>query len=126
MKSFDEWKQGDPEWDQLKYVWGSGNKHVDMSLVNKMRLKVQAITDQYIRDLNDPNIKNLRELPPAMRDSLAQSIVVATLKAFYSELGSDVTGGRGVFNQQKLGKFQNAAPLNQPQDNAEAPSGWKG
>jgi hypothetical protein len=129
MNSFREWKLlnefADPEWENLKYVWGGGTKHVDVTLVNKLKLKVQSIVDQYIRDLGDPKVTSFRELPPHMRDSLAQSLVVATLKAFYTGLEGTPTGGASMFDQQKLGKAQ-AAPTPQPQTDVAAPSGWKG
>ena len=124
MESFHEWRldeQEDPDWSRLKAVWGAGNKHVDANMVNKMKFKVQAITDQYIKSLHDPKIQNFRELPPALRDALAQSLVVATLKAFYADFGTDATGGRSVLNTKQLGTFQQL-----PQDDVEAPPAWKG
>lgn len=130
MNSFEEWKLlrefADPEWENLKHVWGGGTKRVDPTLVNKLKMKIQNITDQYIKELNDPQITNFRELPPHLRDALAQSLVVATLKAFYIEVGSDATGGKGMFDQKKLGKFQQQAGMVQPQQDMTAPSGWKG
>lgn len=130
MKSFREWSLReqfeDPDWGRLKSVWGGGTKHVDNNMVNKMKLKIHGITDQYIKELNDPKITNFRELPPNMRDSLAQSLVVATLKAFYAEVGSDATGGRGVLDTKKLGGFQQNTQPPKPQDDMTAPSGWKG
>lgn len=122
MKSFTEWKIEDPDWSRLKAVWGSGAKHVDPMIVNKLKLKIEGITDQYIKGLNNPNIKEFRDLPPNLRDSLAQSLVVATLKAFYSNFDSDASGSRTALNTQKLGQFQQE----EPQNNMTAPANWRG
>ena len=136
MKSLTDWKferlreDYDPEWDQLKHVWGSGNKKADNFLVNKLKLKIESIVDQYIKNLNNPAITTFRDLPPENRESLAQSLVIATLKAFYSQEGNDPTGGKSSFNADKLGKFQKASekeilnPLTS--DDNEPPTGWKG
>jgi len=129
MKSFHEWKLlcefADLDWENLKKVWGSGAKHVDNNLVKKLQQKIQSIIEKEIGDLNDPKVTNFREMPPHMRDSLAQAIVIATLKAFYLEAGSDATGGRSVFDQNKLGDYQQQT-MDQPQDDITAPQGWKG
>jgi hypothetical protein len=123
MKSFTEWKMEDPDWSRLKMVWGSGSKHVDPTLVSKLKLKIQALTNQHIRDLNDPKITTFRDMPPEARDSFAQALVVATLKAFYAEFGSEATGGKASLNTQQLGKFQQTL---QPQNDLNAPADWKG
>lgn len=128
MRSLNEWRlaANDPEWEQMKHVWGGGKKTVDPNLVNKMKLKVESIKEQFVRELGDKKIQSFRDVPPHMRDGLAQAIVVATLKAFYSE--TEASGGRGTFDQSRLGKMQNQKPVpeQQPQQQLTAPAGWKG
>lgn len=125
MKSYKEWlnESTDPEWDQLKHVWGGNRQNVDINLVNKMKMKIEGIKDSFAREMNDPNVQSFRDVPPNMRDSLAKSLVVAVLKAFYSDMGATATGSKGVFDQKKLGDIQQQQPA-QPEVNA--PAGWKG
>lgn len=131
MKSLNEWRLEEtysPEWESLKFVWGSKAQHVDTNLVNQFKLKVAKIQQDYINGLHNPKIQQLRDLPSDMRDNLAQAMVVAVLKAFYQNLDSTVSGGKTTFNAQKLGsglkKFPGQQPA--PQDELGAPKNWKG
>lgn len=132
MKSLQEWRylheNSNPEWEQLKKVWGTGNVRVNPQLVNMLRIKIEGIKERFIKQ---QGVENFRELPPQARDEMAQALVVAVLKAFYQDLGSDI-GPKTMFNPNKLGHaldqpMSPAGPAaDMPQNQVDAPAGWKG
>jgi hypothetical protein len=124
MKSLCEWRlaNSDPDWEKVKSTWGGGKKTLDPNLVNKMRVKIEGIKEWFVRELGEPKITSFRDVPPNMRDSLAQAIVAATMKVFYTE-GGDVPG-MATIDQTK--SQQPNVPAPQPQNQTSAPAGWKG
>lgn len=132
MKSLREWRAlieaYNPEWENLKFVWGSKAQHVDTSLVNAFKLKVAKIQQDYIKQLNNPQVQELRDLPADQRDNLAQALVVAVLKSFYQNLDASVSGGKTTFNAAKLGTNLKKFPgqSENPGDEVNAPKNWKG
>lgn len=131
MKSIKEWRLkkagGDIEWQNLKYVWGSGQIPVDPKIKNFVKPRVGKIQDAIVASLGDPKIKSFRDVPPELRDKFAQAIIVATLELFYSALDPHAAGSASTFNQRALGNFtadQREQPAPMPQD--EMPSVSKG
>jgi hypothetical protein len=124
MKSLSEWRlaNSDPDWEHVKSVWGGGNKTLDANLVNKMKLKVEGIKEWFVREIGDKNISSFRDVPPNMRDALAQAIVAATMKVFYSE----TSGQPGMAAIDSTKAKEPMAPTPQPQQQLNAPAGWKG
>jgi hypothetical protein len=123
MKSLSEWRlaASDPDWEKVKSMWGGGKKTLDANLVKQMTLQIERIKETFVRDLGEKNITNFREVPPSMRDALAQAIVAATMKAFYSEAGGVSGMASTAPTDQKP-----TAPAPQPQQQTNAPAGWKG
>jgi hypothetical protein len=126
MKSINEWRMShnDPDWEQIKRVWGTGNKPIDPKILSMVKPKIERIQDQYTNYLKlDSNIKSFRDVPPKQRDQLAQAIVVATLSAFYNSL--ETTGGSN--STMSANDFKKMAkPEQLPQDVITAPQGWEG
>lgn len=130
MKSINEWRiaKTDPDWEQTKKIWGTGSKQVDPKMVNMVRPKIEKIQDQYTQTLKagDPKIQTFRDVPPQERDRLAQAIVIATLSAFYQSLGSEGLGGSKTTLNPHDFKNLSQTPATLPQDDTQAPQGWKG
>ena len=129
MKSLNEWRLAEnynPEWENLKFVWGNKTQNVNTSLVNALKVKIGKIQDDYIKSLDNPQIQDLRDLPPDQRDQLAQSLVVAVLKAFYQNLEPTISGGKSTFNANKLGNALKNMPQINPGDEMNAPKNWSG
>lgn len=127
MKSLKEWRESanDVEWENLKYSWGTGSIPVDPMMLTMMRQRVSAIQDRIVKDMKaqDPKVQSFRDVPAAARDQYAKALVVAVLQLFYSAIDPNAAGSKRVFNQQKLGDFQQQTL---PQDQITAPAGWKG
>lgn len=131
MKSINEWRiaKSDPDWEQTKKIWGTGTKPVDPKMVNMVRSKIERIQDQYTSTLkaSDPKIQSFRDVPPQERDRLAQAIVIATISAFYQSLGSEGLGGsKSTLNPNDFKNLSPQKPETLPQDDVQAPQGWKG
>lgn len=124
MKSLNEWRiaNSDPDWESVKNIWGGSKKSLDANLVSKVKLKIEAIKEWFIHQIGDKNISSFRDVPPNMRDALAQAIVAATIKAFYSE----ISGQPGMATIDATKSQQPISPVKQPQQQLEAPAGWKG
>lgn len=125
MITYKEWRLGgnDPEWDKLKYEWGGNSKNVDPSLINKMKLKIEGIKDNFAKEFGDPKIQSFRDVPPGMRDELAKALVVATMKAFYADLGSNSINPKDAGPTPKKTTTPNTQ-TGEPEP--QAPAGWKG
>lgn len=123
MKSIQEWRlknsQTDFQWENLKFVWGSGQIPIDPKIKNFVKGRLGKVQEAIVASLaqRDPKIRSFRDVPPEMRDRFAQAIVAATLELFFSSL--DPTGAPGMFNQQQLGKVAQSQPL--PQDEPKTP-----
>ncbi len=115
MKSLHEWRaaNSDPEWEQMK-KWAG--RSVDQNLVKTVGMKIEAIKENFARQMGDPKVNSWRDVPPNMRDGLAQAIVVATMKSFYP-------GGPEMASRQPKPA---AASQPRPDQENNAPSGWKG
>jgi hypothetical protein len=131
MKTLQQWREfttSDPDWQNLKYIWGSGRKMADPRLVTRLKLKIEAIKQEILREKAgvNPSIRDFGDLPVADRDSLAQALVIAVLKTFYQD---DAGTGRAV-DPRMLGKTQQQTPAqaqpNLPQNNIQPPQAWQG
>lgn len=134
-------QQKDPDWERLRMVWGSGSKPVNQRLVTMLRPKIEQIQDMMVRQMsaNNKDIESFRDVPPELRDQIAQALVVATMMTFYQAAVPDsaALGARTRFDPRKLkaaGKTpvkptaapKPAGPSPLPQDEVDAPAGWKG
>lgn len=127
MKKFKTWKESlgtDPEWENLKYVWGTNRKSADPRLVNKLKLKIEGIKDELVREkqATDPRVRDFGDIPVPERDALAQAIVIAVLKSVY---GDDVGTGR-VLDTKMFGKIADKTVPTPPETETPAPSAWAG
>lgn len=142
MRSFDEYRMmtmKDPDWEELRRVWGSGKKPVDTSLVSDFRMKVERYKEKMIEKMSQQqgreNITGFHDVDIAEKDKMAQSLVVAVLTSFYD------TGSSSTFDPTKrempfanrsgnAPNTPNAAPMPKPggmeEAPVEAPKGWEG
>jgi hypothetical protein len=137
MKSFEQWKleeSNDPDWDQLRRVWGSGKKAVNPKFVTMFAPKVEKfkemMLDQMQKQPGNERIQSFRDIPLSEKDMMAQSLVVAVLKAFYDIQGS---GFDPLKRDQSVPLGHRMTPDHQmpaggvPNNIANAaPQGWKG
>lgn len=133
MRSYEQWKlheSKDPDWDELRRVWGAGKKPVDRRLLNQFKMRVEKFKEAQVQALSkqNPKIQSFRDVPLDQKDMMAQSLVVAVLQAFYE------TGGT-TFDPTKRETPMGNMPGNQPNtpepsgmesQPAEAPEGWTG
>lgn len=125
MNSIQEWRLKSNEanfhWENLKFVWGSGQIPIDPKIKNFVKGRLGKIQDAIVASLSqgNPKIRSFRDVPPEMRDRFAQAIVAATLELFFSSLDPAATGAPATFNQQQLGKYTQSQPL--PQDEPKTP-----
>jgi hypothetical protein len=109
MKSLNEWRTKksthDVEWENLKFVWGSGTVPIDPKIKSFVKPRVGKIQDAIVASLGDPKIKSFRDVPPDLRDQFAQAVVAATLELFFGAFDPHAAGTGSSFNQRTLGQF---------------------
>jgi hypothetical protein len=141
MRSFDEYQMAgkDPDWDELRRVWGSGKKQVNSSLVSAFRMKVEQFKERMIQKMSKQQgreeMRSFHDVPIAEKDQMAQALVVAVLTSFYdtgSSTSFDPTKREMPFANRSgdTPNTPNAAPMPKPggmeEAPAEAPEGWTG
>lgn len=124
MRSFEQWKiqeSQDPDWDELRRVWGSGKKPVDMTLLNSFKARVEQFQEKMVAKLSKENnkIQSFRDVPLDEKDRMAQSLVVAVLQAFYATGGSN-------FDPTKRDMPLAGMPGNMPNPSNPSPPGMEG
>jgi hypothetical protein len=138
MRSFDQWKiqeSKDPDWDELRRVWGAGKKPVNRTLMNSFKMRVEKFKEAMVAKAAKENdrIQSFRDIPLDQKDMMAQSLVVAVLQAFYDTGGSTFDPTKRDTPMGNMpGNQPNTPPPGMPQQSglegspAEAPEGWTG
>jgi hypothetical protein len=120
MRSIKEWRIKENlqngEWDRIKAMKFAA----DPALKALVSPRIEKIQEDLVAKLgeNNPKIKTFRDVPPEIRDHLAQAILSSTLESFF-------VNSPAIQPQQQIVASHGEQPT-LPQDELRTPAASKG